>query len=224
MSQEIDKNILKTGTTTLGLVCKDGIVLAADKRMSYGGEGGVSLVAGKHAQKVVPINDKLVVTTAGVVSDIQLIVKLIRAELRLKEIKSKEESSTAEAANLLASLVYQNIRKFSPFLGLAHFLTAGRDSLGFHLYEVGADGSISKIEDFVASGSGTVLVYGLLESEYKKNLTVEEGIKLAVKSINSSMKRDPGTGEGLDVYTITEKEIKHVLEQEVETMFVNKGK
>lgn len=224
MSQEIDKNILKTGTTTLGIVCKDGIVLAADKRATYGGEGGVSLIAGKNAQKVVPINDKLVVTTAGVVSDIQLIVKLIRAELRLKEIKSKEESSTAEAANLLSSLVYQNIRKFSPFLGVAHFLAAGRDSSGFHLYEVGADGSVSKIEDFISTGSGTVLVYGLLESEYKKHLTVEEGIKLAVKAINSSMKRDPATGEGLDVYTITDKEIKHVLEQEVETMFVNKGK
>jgi proteasome beta subunit len=224
MSQEIEKNILKTGTTTLGLVCKDGIVLAADKRMSYGGEGGVSLVAGKNAQKVVPINDKLVVTTAGVVSDIQFLIKLIRAELRLKEIKSKEEPSTGEAVNLLSSLVYQNIRKFSAVIGIAHFLVAGRDSSGASLYEVGADGSVSKIEDFVASGSGTVLVYGLLESEYKKHMSVEDGVKLAVRAINSSMKRDPGTGEGLDVFTITEKEIKQVLAQEVETMFVDKKK
>ena len=224
MSEEIEKNILKTGTTTLGIVCKEGIVLAGDKRASYGGDGGVSLVAGKNAQKVVPINDKIVVTTAGVVSDIQLLIKLIRAELRLKEIKTKEENTISEAANLLASIVYQNIRKFSPFLGVAHFLLGGRDSSGAHLYEVGADGSITKIDTYVATGSGTVIVYGLLESEYKKHMSIEDGVKLAVKSVNSAMRRDPGTGEGIDVYTITPTEIKHVLEQEIEISFVDKKK
>src|SRR3989338_1387777 len=99
---------LKTGTTTLGLVCKDGIVLAADRRATAG-----TMIADKNAQKVHIINPNLALTIAGTVSDVQLLIKYLRAELSLKEISTGKIVAVKEAVNLLASMVYGNIRKMS---------------------------------------------------------------------------------------------------------------
>jgi len=216
MLPEIKDKILKTGTTTIGLVCKNGIVLAADRRATYDGRFVVAKMP-----KVLPITDRIAVTTAGLVSDIQLLVKLTKAELRLKELKVKRKPSVKEVANLFGNLVYQNIRKISPILGVASFLVGGIDANGFWLYNVDVDGSVTPYEDFVASGSGSVVAYGVLESEYKPSLSVDEGVKLAVKSIKAAMQRDTASGSGIDVFTITEEGIKHVVDQEVEQILKN---
>ena len=97
---------VKTGTTTLGLMCKDGIVLAADKRATSG-----YLIANKKFDKVVTITENIAVTVAGTVSDVQLLVKYLRDELKLKEIRTDRQTTVKEAANLLAHFVYNNIRK-----------------------------------------------------------------------------------------------------------------
>src|SRR3989344_5716468 len=131
-----DKDIQKTGTTTVALVCKDGIVLAADKRVTSG-----YLVAYKKFEKIARITDAIAVTMAGTVSDIQLLTKLIRAELQLKKIRTGRECTVKEATNLLASLVYQNIRKLSLIPGISHFIVGGIDNSGMYAYDVGADGS-----------------------------------------------------------------------------------
>lgn len=144
-------NILKTGTTTIGIVCKDCIVLGADKRATAG-----NFIANKNVEKVVPISDYMALTTAGTVSDIQLLIKLIKAELKLKEIRSNQKPSVKEGANLLAGMVFSNIRKMSMIPGISHFLVGGYDDEK-HLYDLYPDGSISDVEDFVSSGSGSVL-------------------------------------------------------------------
>ncbi len=201
--KDIEEQI-KKGTTTLGIVCKDGIVLAADRRSSMG-----YLIADQ-SEKVLQIADFMAVTTAGLVSDIQLITKLIRAELELKLLRTGKEVSVKEAANLLANILYVNIRRFSAVPGIVAFLLGGKDKDGFKLYELGPDGSILEATRFSSTGSGSPLALGVLESSYKKDLSVDEGIKLAVKAINTAMKRDMPTGDGLDVVTITSKGIKKV--------------
>lgn len=201
---------LKTGTTTAGLVCKDGIVLGADMRATAG-----HFIANKNFEKVIPISDKMAVTVAGTVSDVQLLVKLIKAELRLKDIRTSRESSVKEAANLMASMVYNNIRKFSVIPGVSHFLIGGVDADGFHLYDLSPDGSIAKIEDFVSSGSGSVMTYGVLETLYKEGLSVDEGINLVLKGINAALKRDSASGNGINVYTITKEGVKKALTKEI---------
>src|SRR3989338_4107589 len=135
---------LKTGTTTVGIACKDGIVLAADKRATAG-----SMIVDKLADKVHIISDDFAVTIAGVVSDAQLIIKLIKAELKLKEVKTNKKPTAKEAANLLGGLLYSNIRRMSMLPGIAHFLMAGKDSEGTHLYDLFPDGSVTKIRDFI---------------------------------------------------------------------------
>ncbi|MBI4144436.1 proteasome subunit beta [Candidatus Woesearchaeota archaeon] len=206
-----EHQILKTGTTTVGIMCKDGIVLAGDRRATAG------YIVYKKARKVVPLSDNMAVTTAGNVSDIQLMVKLAKAEMMLKDFQTNRTSTVKEVANLLGGLLYSNIRRMSMIPGIAAFLLGGRDNSGFHVYSLDPDGSALEVDDYVADGSGSVFALGLLEAEYKKGINVEDGVKLAVKAVNSALQRDPASGNGIDVLTITSKGMQFVLEKEIDT-------
>ncbi|MFA6461886.1 MAG: proteasome subunit beta [Candidatus Woesearchaeota archaeon] len=202
---------LKTGTTTVGLVCKDGIVLAADKRATAG-----NMIVDKRADKVHIISDEMAVTIAGNVSDAQLVIKLIKAELKLKEVRTSKKPTVKEAANLLGGLLYTNIRQMSMLPGIAHFLLGGKDNSGLYLYDLFPDGSVTKIRDYVSSGSGSVFALGVLETQYKLDMTAAEGVKLAVRCVNTALQRDSASGNGVDVVVVTEKEVKKVLQKELE--------
>jgi len=215
MDEELKKHVRKTGTTTLGIVCKDGIVLAADKRGTYGGEGGVSYIARSEENKIQKVNNQIVVTTAGVASDLQKVIKLTRAELRLKELRSKQRPTVKESANLFSNIVYQNIRQFSTIMGITHFLLSGYDDEGIYLFDIHPDGYLEEMNKFSATGSGMIQCNPILDSEYKKGMSIEEGIKLALKCINAAVKRDPASGEGVDIFIITKEGIKKEVEQEI---------
>ncbi len=203
---------LKTGTTTVGIACRDGIILAADKRATAG-----NMIVDKRADKVHIIDENFAVTIAGTVSDAQLLIKLIRAELKLKEVRTNKKPSAKEAANLLGGLLYNNIRRPSMLPGIAHFLLGGRDVQGIHLYDLFPDGSVTKVKDFISSGSGSVFAYGVLETQYRPDMSVDEGIKLAVKSITTALQRDSCSGNGINVVVVNDKEIKQVMHKEIET-------
>ncbi len=202
---------LHTGTTTVGVVCKDGVVLAADKRASAG-----YFVASKDMNKIQNITGDMAVTMAGLVSDAQLIVKLIAAELRLRRMRIGEESTTKESANLLSGILYQNIRKMSMVPGIVSFLLAGHDARGNHLYELGVDGSLTHIKNFCSTGSGSMLAYGVLESSYTEGLTVKEGMDLALKAVNTAINRDLATGDGIDIFVVNSKGAHRVSSRKVE--------
>jgi len=219
MDEDLKKQIRKTGTTTIGIVCKDGIVLAADKRGTFGNNDGVSYIASKNEEKIQAVNDRIIVTTAGVASDLQKIIKLTRAELKLKELRSKQMPTIKEAANLFSSIVYQNIRQFSPIPGITHFLLSGYDLEGYSLYDIFPDGYVQKVEDYSATGSGMLQCNPILDAEYKENMSLQEGMALSMKCLAASMKRDPASGEGVDIYTVTKEGIKHEVEQVVTTEY-----
>jgi len=206
MSSEI-----KTGTTTLGLVCKDGLVLAADRRATSG-----YLISYKKFEKIIAITENIAVTVAGTVSDVQLLTKYLKAELKLKDIRTGRETTVKEAANLLANFVYSNIRKFSIIPGISHFIIGGKDSSGFHLYDLSPDGSIVEVDDYISSGSGSVMVFGVLETLYKKGMSVDEGMKLAAKGVNAAVQRDIASGNGIDIISITKDGIKKIFSKELE--------
>ena len=202
---------LHTGTTTVGVVCKDGVVLAADKRASAG-----YFVASKDMNKIQNINHYMAVTMAGLVSDAQLIVKLIAAELRLRRMRIGEESTTKESANLLSGILYQNIRKMSMVPGIVSFLLAGHDGHGNHLYELGVDGSLTHIKNFCSTGSGSMLAYGVLESSYTDGLSIKDGMDLAMKAVNTAINRDLATGDGIDIFVVNSKGAHRVSSQKIE--------
>ena len=208
----VDENNTLHGTTTIGLVCRDGIVIAADKRATAG-----HLIVNKNAEKVHQIHKNMAVTLAGTVSDAQLLVKLIKAELALKGIRSRRDPTVKEAGNMLAGLVYANIRKMSMIPGVAHFLLAGKDAEGFHLYDIFADGSLTEEDKYVTSGSGSVFALGVLETLYNETITTEEGIELAVKSLNAALQRDSCSGNGYRVLTVTNSGVKFVIDEDIDT-------
>jgi len=207
-----NQDMMKTGTTTMGIICKDGVVLAADKRATAG-----NMICSGYIEKIVQISDDMAVTIAGTVSDAQLTIKLIKAETALKTIRTGQTITVSETANLLAQMLYNNVRRMSMIPGITHFLLSGRDKEGIHLYDIFVDGSLTKIRDFTSTGSGSVFAYGVLETLYEKSMTVEEGVKLALKSVNAALQRDSASGNGIDIVTITNKGVKKVLEKEIKT-------
>lgn len=210
---DIEKNFRK-GTTTVGIMCKDGIVLAADKRVTLGG----GYISHKKFEKVYKITDNMALTIAGMVSDVQLITKLIKAQISLKKLRTGKDVNVKETANLLGAIVYQNIRKFSPIPGITAFLLGGiDDEEGFSLYELAPDGSIVKHDEYVTDGSGMEMAIGVLDTLYKKGMSVQEGITLSIKAINAAIQRDTASGEGVDVVTITKTGAKKVLTKEIDT-------
>lgn len=202
-------NVLKTGTTTLGIVCKDGIILAADKRATAG------YVASKKELKILQITDRIAITTAGTVSDIQLLAKIVRAEVRLKDYNSNRGSGTREVAHLLAGLMYHNIRKFSVIPGVVGFLLGGYDSEGPKLFELSPDGALMESEDYATDGSGSVFALGVFETLYKKGLSTDDGVSLAVKALNAALQRDIYSGNGIYVVKVTGDGVKTVLERDI---------
>ena len=216
MDEDLKKNILKTGTSIVGVVCSDGVVMAADRQITAG-----SLVMSKREQKVFQVNNYLVAAGCGVAGDIQRVPKFLAAELKLKELKSKSRPTVRQAASLLNNISYNGIRQPSTIPQQAGFLISGFNENGtIELYSIEPAGSLIKVEDYDANfGSGMPFMLGYLERNWRKNLTIKEGINLVIESIKASTQRDTGSGHGIDVFTITKDGIKHVVKQTVESVY-----
>ena len=211
MDDDLKKNVMKTGTSILGIVCKDGIVMAGDRRATAG-----NMIMQKNALKVITLNDYLVVSGTGVSSDIDMLQKVITAELRLKELRTKSRPTVKDAANLIANMAYRNIRQPSMITFIAGILVAGfNEDNTTELYTIEPAGSVVKVEDYDANfSSGMPFILGLLERQYNKNLTVKEGTELAVEALKASTQRDSASGNGIDVVTITKDGITKVIGKE----------
>lgn len=202
--------VLKTGTTTVGIVCKDGVILGADKRATAD-----NLIVDKRCKKIHLLTEKIALTMAGSVSDVQLLIKLARAELKLKELRALQEPSVKEAVGLLSGMVYNNIRKMSMLPGISHFIIGGLDKTGIYLYDLFPDGSLTEYPDYVSSGSGSVFAMGVLDTMYGKDMTTEEGIELAIKAINAALHRDSASGDGISIVAITKTGVKEYSDNEL---------
>ena len=213
MNTELNNSILKSGTTILGIVCKDGVVMASDRQSTAG-----TIVMNKNSEKTKRIGDYFLFSGTGVVADIQRTAKILEADLRLKELRSRSRPTTKEAANLLNSIIFSQIRQYSSIPSIVGSLLGGFDEDGnVELYTIEPAGSVIKVEEYDANvGSGMPYVLGLLERQYKKDLTVKQGVELAKEAILSSTQRDTGSGYGIDIFTITKEGIKKVVSQTIE--------
>ncbi len=212
INQELSKSMLKSNTSIVGIVCKDGVVMAADRRVTAG-----NLVVNKEFKKAVPINEYLVACWTGGLADAAMSFKIIAAELRLKELKTKSRPTVKEAANLIGLSFYRNIRTPSMIPAIVGFLVGGVDEDGkASLYTIEPAGSVVEVKDYDANfSSGMPFILGLLERQYKRDVTVKDGIELAKECLKSSTQRDVGSGNGIDVFTITKDGIKHVVSEEI---------
>lgn len=212
MDEELKKSILKTGTTILGIVCKDGVVMASDRQVTL----GHSIAYDKRFQKLNQVNEYILIGFAGQVSGAQRITKVLPAELKLKELRSKSRPTVKQAASLLSTMTYSGIRQPSMIPDIVEIFVGGvNENNTTGLYEVSADGALIEIDEYASTGSGMPYVLGLLERQYKKNMTIKEGVELAKEALKSSTQRDVYSGYGIDVFTITKDGIKKVVSQEI---------
>jgi len=182
------------GTTTVGVVCTDGIVLASEQRATMG-----NFIASKTAKKVYQIDDLVGMTTAGSVGDAQQLVRLISVESKLYKMRRDESMTIKGITTLMSNLLSAN--RYYPMM--VQLLIGGMDKNGPSIYSLDPLGGSIEETKISATGSGSPMAYGVLEDHYREDMTVEEGLDLAVRAIHNSMKRDSASGENVDAVVIT---------------------
>ncbi|MCI4357827.1 MAG: archaeal proteasome endopeptidase complex subunit beta [Thermoplasmata archaeon] len=199
-----EEKLLK-GTTTIGMVLKDGVVLATERRATAG-----NLIANKSTQKLFKIDQNIGMTVAGLVGDAQLLARYLRAEVSLYRLRRSAPLSAEGAATLLANILSGN--RMFPYY--AWLILGGVDSAGGHVFSVDPAGG--SIEDrYVSVGSGSTFAYGLLEEGYSRDLNVSDGVDLAIRGLTVAMKRDSASGDGYTIHTITSREYREFSEEEI---------
>ena len=197
-----EKQFLK-GTTTVGVTFDGGLVLAADKRATMG-----TFIAAKDVVKVHEIGEKMAMSIAGGVGDAQTLVRLMKAELELYKY-SKGRELTVKGASTLLSNVLQN-NKYFPYM--VQLIVGGFDSQP-RLFDLDVFGGLIE-EEYVSTGSGSIVAYGILDQGFKKGMPEIDAVKLAVNAVASAMKRDNATGEGVDAVIITKNGSRRLSKEE----------
>lgn len=212
MDKELKDSTLKTETTILGIVCKDGVIVAGDRQTTAG-----NVVIDKNKKKAVPINNYLVAAGTGQAADIERLKKVLPAELRLKELRSKSRPTVKEAASLAGNMTYSNVRQPSMIPSIVGTIIGGYNPDGTsELYTIEPAGTVMKIDTYDGNfSSGMPYVLGYLERNYKEGISVKEGIKLAQEALKSSTQRDVGSGYGIDIISITKDGIRKEVEQKI---------
>lgn len=181
-------------TTIVGIRTKQGVVLASDRRASKG-----FFIGSKITQKITKIDDTLAVAIAGQLSDADYMVKLVKAERNLIELRRGFPVTVKESARLIANQAYTGLKNYQPYF--VELLVGGVDQEGGHIFVADMSGAITS-EEFASSGSGSPIAYGVLESIYHKDMTNEQAKEIATKAVAAAMERDPGSGNGIDILTI----------------------
>jgi len=197
-------HIYLTGTTTLAIKCKDGVILGSDTRVTSG-----YFVAHKSGRKIYMIKPHLAVTIAGVVADAQAIIDALKYYANIYEIKYNRPLSVKSAARLLSIILHQN--RMFPLI--TELIVAGRDQGQYAIFRLDPFGSLIS-DKFTVSGSGSTIAIGVIENEYNENITIEDGIKLAIKALVSAMKRDIGSGDDINISIINKDGYKELSREE----------
>jgi proteasome beta subunit len=192
------------GTTTLGVVCKDGIILASDTRVTMG-----YYVAHKFGKKVYKIDKHLGMTIAGTVADAQRVVEILIANAQLYKINLNRPMPVGSAARLIANLLFS--ARYVPLA--TQVLIGGLDDTGPHIFNLDPLGSLTE-EKMVSTGSGSPIAYGVLEDKYREGMSIAELLPTVVKAVNSAMKRDVASGNSYNVTVIDENGYRELTEEE----------
>ena len=202
--RKIPSELMMKGTTTIGVVCKNGVILSSDTRVTMG-----YFVAHKKGKKIYKIDDHLAMTIAGTVADAQWTVDVLKVNAQLYKLTNKRKMPVSAAARLIANLLFSS--RYSPLI--TQVLIGGVDDTGSHVYSLDPFGSLTE-EKCVATGSGSPIAYGVLEDQYREDATVEELLPVVVRAVHSAMKRDAASGDSFDVAVIDERGFRELTEEE----------
>ena len=199
---------LLRGTTTIGVVCRDGVVLSTDTRATMG-----YFVAHKKAKKLYKIDEHLAMTIAGAVADAQRVVDILSAYANMYRLTHGRPMPVSAAARFVANILFSSRR--TPLL--ASTIVAGVDDEGPRIFQIDPLGSLTE-EKCVSTGSGSPIAYGVLEDGYREDATVKEMLPVVVNAVSSAMKRDIASGDDFDVAVITKEGYRELTREEKEAL------
>jgi proteasome beta subunit len=205
--KEISATIMK-GTTTVGIVCSDGVVIGADSRATAD-----TFIASSEVIKVYKIDDTLGVTIAGIVGDAAYLVKFLKVQNEFYKMNEGKPLSPAAASSLLSLLLQEN--KFAPYI--VQLIVGGINKVP-ELYNIDPYGGSIKETKFSSTGSGSLVALGYLESIYNQSLSAQDAAKHVAKSLAIAMKRDAATGDSMKLIAITKKGFKEYSKEEIDRL------
>jgi len=185
------------GATTIGVVCTDGVILASEKRVTYG-----YLVVSKGVKKVFKITDQIGAACAGLVGDMQMLTREVEAQASLFSMDVGRKISVRSAAKLMSVILFN--RRYAPLI--TQTIVGGLDEEGPSLYVLDVLGSLIP-DKYAVVGSGTEIAMGVLEEGYKEGLSIEEAKALVTRAVKSAISRDAMSGDGIDFLIITKEGI-----------------
>ncbi len=198
IDQQQSPYLFVPGATTLGVVCSDGVILASEKRVSYG-----YLVVSRVGKKVFTITDRIGAACAGLVSDMQILVRQVEAYAKLFKLDAKRPIPVKSAAKLMSNMLFN--RRLVPLI--TQTIVGGIDEEGPSLYSLDILGSLIP-DKYSAVGSGAQIAVGVLEEGYNEKMTVEEAKGLVTRAVKSAVSRDIMSGDGVDFLIITKEGIQ----------------
>ncbi len=186
------------GATTVGVVCSDGVILASEKRVSYG-----YMIMSRVGKKVFKITDRIGAACAGLVSDMQILVRQAEAYANLFNLDAGRPIAVKSAAKVMSNLLFN--RRLVPLI--TQTIIGGIDEEGPSIYILDVLGSVIP-DKFAAVGSGAEIAVGVLEEGFKENMTVKEAKDLVTRAVKSAISRDIMSGDGADFLTITKEGVQ----------------
>ncbi|MEM0496118.1 MAG: hypothetical protein QXE95_00260 [Candidatus Nitrosocaldus sp.] len=188
------------GATAVGIAFADGVVLAAEKRVSFG-----TYVVSRSGKKVFKITERVGAACAGMVADMQILMRQVESIARLKSFEIRREVPPNSIGKLVSVLLFE--RRYFPLL--TQIIIGGIDVYTEKpaIYTLDPLGSILP-DDYAAVGTGAEMAIGVIESAYRQDMNEQEARDLAIKAIRAAVARDAASGDGVDMLIITKNGCK----------------
>jgi len=184
---------LPTGATIVGIKCSDGAVVATDSMISWG-----TMVLSEKGVKAFKLTDTIVLASAGLTSDYQMLVNRLQAQIKLYELNQKKKIGVKVLSKMVANTLYS--RRMMPLY--IQTVIVGLDVDGPALYTLDMGGSLIP-DEYTAAGTGVRTAYGVLENDFKAGLTVKEAEEIAIRAVKAGIARDVQSGGPIQIMVVT---------------------
>jgi proteasome beta subunit len=181
------------GATAVGISFDNGVVLASEKRVSYG-----NFVVNKNTKKTFPVTDKVGAACAGMIADMQILVRQVGALAKIRKLETRRNVPPNSIAKMMSVIMFE--RRFFPLL--TQVIVGGIDNKP-QIYTLDPLGSVLP-DEYAAVGSGAEMALGVMDGEFRANMSEQSAKELAIKAIKSSIQRDSASGDGIDVLSMTQ--------------------
>jgi proteasome beta subunit len=185
------------GATAIGISYKEGIILAAEKRVSYG-----NFVVNKNTKKIFPVTEHVGAACAGMIADMQVLVRQVTALAKIMKLETKRIVATNSIAKLMSVIMFE--RRFFPLLTQ---VVVGGTEYKPQIYTLDPLGSVLP-DDYASVGSGAEMALGVMDAEYSQDLSEDKARNLVIKAMKSSIQRDSSSGDGIDILTINRSNLR----------------